>query len=305
MENAPLVTVICLCYNHAAFVTKALDSVINQSYKNIELLIADDASQDESVAIIKKWIENYPHVFFMVNKNNLGNTKTFNKLLKQAKGKYIIDLAADDVLTSGCIKKQVDTFLNTTYKNLALVYGNLEIIDEKDNHLEYYYSVSSNKKVIKRPPSGYIYISLLAGKEKMCSVSSMIKSEVLKSLGGYDELLAYEDFDIWIRASKSFEFEFIDEILVQKRELKSSMYQYFFKKRNHFTKRLNNSTYKILVKAFKQNTKKEEYLAMLKRVHYEIVLNFRNGHYNLCILLIFLKLKIHLKSFFKTSSLKE
>ncbi|MFK7049043.1 MULTISPECIES: glycosyltransferase [Flavobacterium] len=294
-EKNPLVTIICLCYNHASFVSKALDSVIHQSYKNIELLIADDASQDDSVEVIKKWITKYPQVFFIANKTNLGNTKTFNNLFKQAKGKYIIDLAADDVLTLDCVKKQVETFSNTTYKNLALVYGNLEIIDEKDNHLGYYYPVNTYKKVIKQPPSGFIYISLLAGEEKMCSVSSMIKSDILKSLGGYDESLAYEDFDIWIRASKKFDFEFIDEILVQKRELNNSMYQYFFKKHNTFSKRLNNSTYKILIKAFKQNTTKKENTAMLKRVHYEIVLNFKNGNYFLCFQLLILKLKIHLK----------
>ncbi|GEM56811.1 glycosyltransferase [Flavobacterium columnare] len=297
MENTPLVTIICLCYNHDPFVTKALDSIMNQSYKNIELLIADDASQDESVNVIKKWIEKHPQVFFIANENNLGNTKTFNNLFKRAKGKYIIDLAADDILTIDCVKKQVETFLNTKYNDLALVYGNSELIDEEDKHLGYYYPVNSNKKTIQLPPSGFIYISLLAGKEKMCSVSSMIKSDVLRSLGGYDESLAYEDFDLWIRASKRFSFEFIDEVLIQKRELKSSMYHFFFKKNNSFTNYLNHSTYKILIKVFKQNTIKEEYSAMLKRVHYEIVLNFKNANYILCIQLLILKIRIHFKIF--------
>ena len=294
MQNKPLVTIVCLCYNHAAFVTKALDSVVSQTYPNIELLIADDCSTDNSVEIIEDWLEKHPTLSFTVNPVNKGNTKTFNSLLHKASGKYIIDLAADDVLMPKAVDILVNSFEHSNFENVAIVYGNLEIIDENDAHLEYYYPVDEKLKALRTPPSGDIYCSILASKEKINSVASMIKTDVLKSLGGYDETLTYEDLDIWMKVAKQYHFVYIDEILVQKRELSTSLYQQFFKKNNAFTYKMNASTYKILSKAFKQNTHFREDKAMLKRVHYEMVLNYNNRNFGLLYKYVLLKLKIHL-----------
>ena len=64
MQNTPLVSVICLCYNHEKFVVESLNSVLNQSYSNIELLIADDCSTDNSVLVIEDWLKNHPNIIF-------------------------------------------------------------------------------------------------------------------------------------------------------------------------------------------------------------------------------------------------
>ena len=211
MQNFPLVSVICLSYNHEAYVVEALNSVINQTYPNIELLIADDCSSDNSIGVIKDWVKNHPEVHFSTNEKNLGNTKTFNQLAKIAKGEFIIDLAADDLLVPNCIEKQVTTFQNSKYKNLGIVYGNLIEIDKNGNFLNNYY------KEEDRPESGDIYKMVIGRTIKICSVSSMIKKSVLEKLGYYDEDLAYEDLDLWIRTSRDFEFEYIPEILAKKR----------------------------------------------------------------------------------------
>ena len=211
MQNFPLVSVICLSYNHEAYVVEALNSVINQTYPNIELLIADDCSSDNSIGVIKDWVKNHPEVHFSTNEKNLGNTKTFNQLAKIAKGEFIIDLAADDLLVPNCIEKQVTTFQNSKNKNLGIVYGNLIEIDENGNFLNNYYNEED------RPESGDIYKMVIGRTIKICSVSSMIKKSVLEKLGYYDEDLAYEDLDLWIRTSRDFEFEYIPEILAKKR----------------------------------------------------------------------------------------
>jgi len=106
MQNSPLVSIICLSYNHAQFVEEALNSVLVQTYKNIELLIADDCSPDDSKSVIENWLKNHPKVVFVANTTNLGNTKTFNKMLALSKGEYVMDLAADDVLLPNCITNQ-------------------------------------------------------------------------------------------------------------------------------------------------------------------------------------------------------
>jgi glycosyltransferase involved in cell wall biosynthesis len=270
MQNTPLVSVICLCYNHEKYVLESLNSVLNQNYKNIELIIADDYSTDNSVANIEIFLENHPSISFIQNETNLGNTKTFNKALQFAKGKYIIDVAADDILLPDCIDKQINAFLNSELKNVGIVYGNAELIDANNTHLSYYYEVNAKKKAIKKPASGAIYLAMLSQSSMICSVSSMIKREVLESLNGYDENLAYEDLDLWIRASRSYNFVYIDSVLIQKRELENSMGNHFFKKFNARTKKINHSSYLVIKKAIALNKTKEENKALLKRLHYEM-----------------------------------
>lgn len=270
MQNLPLVSIICLCYNHENFVIESLNSVLNQSYRNIELIIADDYSTDGSKKTIKNWLEDHPNVKFIANESNLGNTKTFNKAFQFTKGDYIIDLAADDILLSNCVETQVNTFLNFKQKKLAIVYGNAEIISENKDHLRYYYKVGVEKKALIKPASGDIYLSMLNQSSMICSVSSMVKRDVLEELKGYDENLAYEDLDLWIRTSRNYNFEFIDAILVQKREVENSLGNQFYKKFNRRTRKINRSSYLVIKKAITLNKTKIENKALLKRLHYEM-----------------------------------
>jgi glycosyltransferase involved in cell wall biosynthesis len=295
MQNPPVVSIICLCYNHERFVVEALNSVLNQTYKNIELIIADDCSNDNSKKVIQSWLENHPNINFISNKTNLGNTKTFNELFKLTKGNYIIDLAADDILLPDCVELQINTFLNSKLKNLGIVYGNAEVISEKNTHLRYYYEVNTERKTLKKPASGDIYLAMLSQSSMICSVSSMIKRELLEQLNGYDENLAYEDLDLWIRASRSFNFEFIDTILIQKRDLENSMGNHFFKKFNNRTKKINYTSYLVIRKAIALNKTRQENKALLKRLHYEMMKAYKT--YDILLFLKYIPLEMKLRFF--------
>lgn len=292
MQNFPLVSVICLSYNHEAYVVEALNSVINQTYPNIELLIADDCSKDNSAIVINEWLKEHPNVQFLSNNTNLGSNKTFNQLAKIAKGEYIIDLAADDVLLSNCIEKQIATFQNSKYKNLGIVYGNLIEIDEDGAFLKNYYTEDEH------PESGDIYKMVIGRTTKICSVSSMVKKSVFEQLGYYDETLAYEDLDLWIRASRVFEFEYTPEFLVKKRILTTSLSAYFTQKKNSRTKRLHESTLKILYKAFELNQSREEHKALLGRIRFEFYKFLKSRDVVLLAKLLILELKTRLKIVF-------
>ncbi|HSD14560.1 MAG TPA: glycosyltransferase [Flavobacterium sp.] len=292
MQNSPLVSILCLSYNHAQFVEESLNSVLSQTYKNIELLIADDCSSDNSKVVIENWLKNHPEVIFISNPTNIGNTKTFNKLLALSKGEYIIDLAADDVLLPDCIEKQLRAFENSKLENVGIVYGNAEIISENNEHLKYYYETGDKGKITHLPPSGDIYLSVLGQHHKICSVSSIVKREVYEKLGGYDESLAYEDLDLWIRASRVYSFEFVPEVLIQKRELSTSLGSQFFVKNNARTRKLNRSTYTIIRKALRQNISKAENRALLKRIHFETAKVFKAYDFSLLAKYVILELKI-------------
>lgn len=279
MSNNPLVTVICLCYNHEAYVTESLDSIINQSYLPIQLIIVDDFSMDNSKIVIENWLHKKPEIHFISNKTNLGNTKSFNKALILAKGEYIIDLAADDLLLPNCIITQVNAFKNSNLKNLGVVYGNAELISEKGLLVSYYFPVNTQKKVIKKRITGNIYENVLSDFDSICSVSAMMKKTVLDDLEGYDESLAYEDLDFWIRASRIYEFDFIDEPVMQKRIVSNSLANQFFKKNNPKTKKIDYSTYLILKKGIQLNQSIQEDLAIQKRVHNSIINCLENKNY--------------------------
>ena len=292
MQNLPLVSIICLCYNHERFVVESLNSVLNQTYKNVELIIADDDSPDQSKQTIQSWLKNHPDIRFISNETNLGNTKTFNKALQFAKGDYIIDLAADDILLPDCVEKQINTFLSSELNNLGIVYGNAEIISENSTHIGYYYEVNAEQKALKKPASGDIYLAMLSQSSMICSVSSMVKREVLEQLNGYDENLAYEDLDLWIRTSRNYNFEFIDSVLIQKRELENSMGNQFYKKFNSRTKKINHTSYLVIKKAIALNKTRQENKSLLKRVHYEMIKAYKTFDVLLFMKYIPLELKL-------------
>ncbi len=299
MENKPLVTIICLCFNHAKYVVESLDSVINQKYENIELIIVDDFSDDDSVNIIENWLKIYPKHLFIKNEINLGNTKSFNKALRIAKGKYILDLAADDVLFECCIELQIEAFIKSKNSNLAVVYGNAWIISENGTFISHYFPVDVFGKTTKIIKNGNIYHDILSGDTALCSVSALYKTSVLKSLNGYDENLAYEDLDIWIRIARDYDFEYVDAFLIKKRMLLDSLGRDFHIKNSKKSFKINNSSYLILQKAYKLNATKSENKALLKRIHFEITLNFKTRNYKLLIKLILFELKVRITQFSK------
>jgi len=260
---------------------ESLNSVVNQSYPSIELIIVDDFSTDNSKSTIEIWLKKYPEIHFIANEANLGITKSFNKALKFAKGQYIIDLAADDILLPECVASQIKAFKKSSFENLGIVYGNAELISENGVFESYYFSVDSQKKTTEKRATGNIYLSVLSGGNSICSVSAMIKKSVFDHLGGYDELLVYEDLDFWIRSSRIYEFDFIDEPIIQKRIVTTSLGTNFFKKNDSRARKINHSNYLILKKTIKLNQTKQEDLALQKRVHNSIVRCFKNRNYYL------------------------
>jgi len=298
MLNNPLVTIICLCYNHEAYVVESLNSILNQSYPSIELIIVDDCSYDNSKNVISNWLEKNLEVQFIANETNLGNTKSFNKALKLAKGEFVIDLAADDILLPNCVAFQIAAFQNSSYKNLGVVYGNVELITENGAFDSYFFSVNEQKKVIEKRAKGDIYLSVISGGNSICSISAMMKKSVLDQLEGYDETLAYEDLDFWIRASRQYEFDFIDEILVQKRVVTDSLGTQFFKKNNERARKINHSTYLILKKGIALNRNRAEDLAIQKRVHHEIVHSLKVNDFGLFFKFIGLRFLLFRRKFF-------
>jgi len=138
MKNNPLVSVCIPTYNSASFIRDTLACVLNQTYPNIEINISDDASDDNTIAIVESISD--ARIVLKKNTSRLGLEGNWNSALSMAKGTYIKMLCADDILDRTCIEKQVSVFENDgSSQSLALVVCNSNIISP------------SGKQVMKRP----------------------------------------------------------------------------------------------------------------------------------------------------------
>ncbi|HEY5689858.1 MAG TPA: glycosyltransferase family A protein, partial [Cyclobacteriaceae bacterium] len=126
--SSPLVSVICLCYNHEKFVEQAILSALNQTYSNVEVIVVNDASTDNSAAIVQQLLAAYPQLVFINLESNVGNCKAFNMGFAQSKGEYIIDFAADDVLLENRIQEGVDS-LQSAGSEYGVQFSDAMLID--------------------------------------------------------------------------------------------------------------------------------------------------------------------------------
>lgn len=258
--STPLVSVICLCYNQARFVKEAILSVKSQTYPNIELLVVDDASSDKSVQVIEECVTLYPEMRFIRLDKNVGSCKAFNRALAISRGDFVIDLAADDVLFPTRISKGVEA-LSRAGERFGVNFTDADWITADGRRL-YSHSERFPHHTI---PEGDVYVHLIR-RFFICSPTMMYRGEVIRSLGGYDETLAYEDFDFWIRSSRHYHYCYTPEILVKKRIVKDSMSQKQF---SVFSRQLS-STYRVCEKILELNRTMEEQRALAGRLCYEI-----------------------------------
>jgi glycosyltransferase involved in cell wall biosynthesis len=263
--NAPVVTIICICYNQAKFVEQALNSALHQTHKPIELIIIDDGSNDNSVEVIRQWVSMYPEVTFLINEKNLGYCKTFNKAFAVSSGSYCIDLAADDILLPTRVEEGLKA-LNEAGVDYGVTFSDAEHIDEQGKFIRFH----SDKHPHESIPNGDIYCQVI-DRYFICSPTMMFRREVIKYLNGYDESLAFEDFDVWVRASLKFKFIYTPIVLLKKRSVFNSM------SKSQFTRSSAQrwSTLAVCQKIKKLNTNPEEVAALKRRLIYEMKLSFR------------------------------
>ncbi|HEY0743955.1 MAG TPA: glycosyltransferase family A protein [Chryseosolibacter sp.] len=260
----PLVTVVCVCYNHERFVEEAIRSVINQTYDNLQIIILDDGSFDNSVEKIKSVATTNRSVEYLLLDKNIGYCKAFNKTLPLIKGEFFIDFAADDVMMPDRIEKQVRKFQSLD-GSFGVVFTDAIYIDETGFELRHHYDYLLRKKLIQEIPEGYIYRDLLTT-YFIAAPSMMTRTQVIQDLKGYDENLSYEDFDFWIRSSIRYQYAFLNEKLIKIRKLTQSMSTGWYKPGD---KQLH-STYLVCRKAQVLNRDEEDKKALAMRLKYEL-----------------------------------
>ncbi len=256
----PWVTVVCTCYNHEFYVENALLSVVEQRYPNVQLIVIDNASTDQSAERIRAFVQMHPNSLFIQNSQNIGLCRAFNQGLKQAKGEFIIDLSADDILLPDRLLHQVRCFEKLS-PDYAVVFSNAAYIDSRGEFLANHYPINEHGQSLEPVPSGYVFRTILE-KYYICTPTMMMRRSVLDELGGYDESLEYEDFDFWVRSARHYAYAYVDEVLTQKRRLPNSLSMQVIEPHN----RLLSSTLNVCYKAFDRCQTPDEYHALAGRV---------------------------------------
>jgi len=191
MYKKPLVSVVIPFFNSAKFMVETIESVCNQFYENWEILLCDDGSTDNSVEIVSGYIERYPDKirYFKHDGNaNKGAGQTRNLGIRQAKGKYIALLDADDIWVPEKLDQQVE--IMELLPNTGMVYGitKLWYSWEENHHKSDRYSSLVYKPDVLILPPNLLVDRLLKYQEFFISMSNvMLRREVVEKLGGFEE----------------------------------------------------------------------------------------------------------------------
>ncbi|MCH7534800.1 MAG: glycosyltransferase, partial [Bacteroidetes bacterium] len=218
--SSPLVSIVAVCYNHAKYVEETLDSILNQSHKNIELVIIDSNSPDNSVNVIENWIErNKIDCTFIQKKEPRSICQNINEGLNIISGEYFQSIACDDIMMPEKIEKQVELF-QTLDEDYALIYSDMFEIDENSDLLSDSYLDKTYK--IKQGKTGNVFLDLFE-KHFIPATTLLLKTSIVKELGGYDEDLSFEDLDMNLRLCRKYKVEFMPYKSVKYRIVQDSI----------------------------------------------------------------------------------
>lgn len=243
-KDFPLVSVLIPAYNHENYIQETIESIINQTYPNIELIILDDGSKDktwEKITELKPKCENRFVKIHFETKQNEGTCMTLNKLLKLSSGEFVYIIASDDLTKPQAIEKEVK-FLQDN-PDYALAVGDNEYVDSMGKQIfrtqkAFTSNIKNAKyKTVKEFLSSKLKIDFLSDdfgsyktlyKENYIPNGYLIRKNIFETIGNFTKNAPLEDFWLMLQISKYKKMKYIDEIL--------------FSYRIHDTNTIGNST---------------------------------------------------------------
>lgn len=212
------ISIIIACYNDHEYIEKAVQSALDQTHGNKEIIVIDDGSNALTKEVLKR-LE--PRIDLLITQKNTGVSKARNNGIKAAKGAYILNLDSDDYFEPTFCAKAIQVFQNNSEIKLVTCYAN-------------WFSLNYNNKKFK-PEGGYIKDALI---RNVAMGSSMFRRADWKLIGGYDQNMhkGYEDWEFYLRLLKfGGKAEVIPEVLFNYRN-----------KKNSRNKKANKAKYEIL-----------------------------------------------------------
>lgn len=206
VDLQPLVTIVVPSFNHAPYVRTCIEGIIRQTYRNIELIVIDDGSTDDSVDRIAE-IADVCRVRFrrfeFRARANRGLSATLDEALEWARGRYFAAIASDDVLLPE--KTSVLVSKIEGRDDLAGVFGGGDVVD------------ASGKILYRYParPAIFSFSDILARRHCILAPSQLLRADMVRAVGGYAEGTYIEDWYMWLKLTESgARLITIDDVLV-------------------------------------------------------------------------------------------
>lgn len=217
MNNPPLVSVYVITYNSSKYVIETLESIKNQTYQNIELIVSDDCSTDSTVQLCREWLNNnstrFKRVELLIVDKNTGIAANCNRAETACQGEWAKNIAGDDLLTPNCVADCMDYVdenqdVVVLFGKIKPFGGNIDLLKRVENNYDYTFF---NKTISEQ------LHYLLFNRNCLSAPASFKNIRYLKGIGLInDERIPFmEDYPQWINMLKNgIKFHFIDKSLV-------------------------------------------------------------------------------------------
>lgn len=217
IKNEPLISIIIPTYNRADLLPRSIESVLNQTYKNFELIIVDDKSTDESLKVIKKYLNEDKRIKLIKHSKNLGGSIARNTGIKESKGKYVAFQDSDDEWLPEKLELQVKKILKN--KEIDVVSCGVVYHDQAGKIADQFIPSEMGKNLFEK----MIVKEIVPGTQ-----SILVKRSCLENVGGFDITPANQDYMLYIKLAKEkYFFDFINKPLVnvylQKKSITSNL----------------------------------------------------------------------------------
>lgn len=214
INNLPLVSIIVVTYNSSTYILETLESIKNQTYSNLELIITDDCSTDTTILAINIWLESNKTIKkvtkVITSSINTGAPENCNRGFKFASGKWVKTISGDDTLEINCIEKFVN-FVNNNHCEIVFSKVNLLKGDRKIKNISNtsFFNLNSKDQLKK----------ILSNESYLFAPAFFIKKDLISRLNGFDtKYKIIEDLPFWIKLGlNNINFFLIDHYLVNYR----------------------------------------------------------------------------------------
>ena len=210
----PLVSVLIPAYNHELYIGTAIESVLNQTFGDFELLISDDYSTDNTVRVINGFSDDRIKTFFF--DKNSGTVNSLNTLINAAEGEYIAVLGSDDIWAPDKLEKQLEVMKNMP--DIAACFTLAEVIDGEGNIIQKSDTFPLDIFNYENAARAKMLCDLFLTGNHFCHSSVMIRTSVHKEIGVYKlQYRQLHDFDMWLRVLLYYPVWIIQDKLVNYR----------------------------------------------------------------------------------------
>ncbi len=212
-NRVPVVSVCLPTYNRATLLRESLSSVLGQTFRDLEVIVSDNASEDDTESVVRSFAD--PRVVYLKNAANVGAVPNINRSYQQARGEFIAFCPDDDLMLPENLARKVDVLRK--HPSVGLVHSRFHVIDEHGKIQHFNTNRGHGReRDADAVENGQVFLRrMLAGPCEVNPVSAVFRRDCLEKLGGLDETLEYsDDYEYWMRIAVYYDVAYLATPLV-------------------------------------------------------------------------------------------